>query len=192
MIRPTPSPDCDVTVVVRARDDEERIGHVLTRVAQHLRSLQRSFEILVADEGSGDNTAAVATLLRPSCSEIQILHSDPNEGYRDACACARGRAILLYDARWDAPLAPLGFALERLGDGLDVVSVGGRYLVVRRTRAWRAFDALVEKRDPRQLERRFLRRARSLGLKCEQTHARPSRWRRLRATLLAPLAFQRS
>lgn len=179
-------------MVVRACDDEERVGHVLSRIAQHLRSLERSFELLVADEGSGDNTLAVATLLRPTCAEIEILHAEPEEGYRDACARARGRAILLYDARSEAPLAPLGFALERLSEGLDVVAVDGTFLVLRRTRAWRAFDALVDKRDPRQLERRFLRRARSLGLKCEVTHRRPSRWRKLRATLLAPLAFARS
>src|SRR4051794_38376306 len=64
-----PEPDFDVTVVVRVCDDEERIGHVLKRMAAHLRSLQLHFEILVADEGSGDNTLAVATLLRPTVRE---------------------------------------------------------------------------------------------------------------------------
>jgi hypothetical protein len=57
-----------------------------------------------------------------------------------------------------------------LRDGLDIVALGGRYLVFRRTRAWRAFDALVGRRDPAAVERRFLRRARQLGLACTVTH----------------------
>jgi hypothetical protein len=181
-------PDCDVTVVVRVRDDEERIGHVLRRIAAHLRSMQLKFEILVADEGSGDNTLAVTALLRPSLRELEIMHAEPAAGFHDACQRARGRAIVLYDARTEAPLSALGFALGRLRDGRDVVAVGGRFLVFRRTRAWRAFDALVtRRRRPRVLEKRFLKRARSLGLDCAVTHPKKPplvAWSRLRDTLL--------
>jgi hypothetical protein len=185
-------PDCDVTVVVRVCDDEERIGHVLRRVARHLRSLELTFEILVADEGSGDNTLAVAALLKPTHGELEVMHSTPQAGFRDACERARGRAVVLYDARTDAPLSALGFALERLAAGIDVVAVGGRFLVVRRTRAWRAFDALESRRDPLVLEKKFLRRARSLGLHCTVTHPkRRTPWALLRDTLLRPLATAR-
>ena len=79
-----------------------------------------------------------------------MLHSEPGSGFRDACQRARGRVIVLADARTDAPLGAVGYALGRLRDGLDVVALGGRYLVLRRTRAWRAFDALVGRRDPRR------------------------------------------
>jgi glycosyltransferase involved in cell wall biosynthesis len=185
-----PVPDCDITVVVRTRDDEDHIGHVLRRIARHLRSLQLPFEVLVADEGSGDNTLAVATLLRGSLPELEIVHAEQGHGYFAACQRARGRTVMLYDARTDAPLAPLGFALGRLRDGHDVVAVAGRYLVFRRTRAWKAFDALLGRpRRPSLVERRFLRRARALGLAAEVT--RPRRqpilaWARLRASLLRP------
>jgi hypothetical protein len=191
MQRP-PDPDCDVTVVVRARDDEERIGHALHRIARHLRGLQLSFEILVADEGSGDNSLAVAALLRPSLQELEVMHAEPSHGFFSACQRARGRSIVLCDARFEAPLGPLGFALGKVRDGLDVVAVSGRYLVLRRTRAWRAFDALVARtRSQSLLERRLLRRARGLGLSCTVTH--PKRralipWARLRAALLRPRA----
>jgi MoxR-like ATPase len=56
--------DLDLSFVLRCRDDEERIGHTIQRIAAHLRGLGIRFELLVVDEGSGDNTMAVAALLR--------------------------------------------------------------------------------------------------------------------------------
>jgi hypothetical protein len=175
------TPDCDVTFIVRACDDEERIGHVLRRAAAYLDAHGLTSEIVVADEGSGDNTVAVAVMLRPLIRQLVVLHAAPGLGFHDACQRARGRVVVLADARTEAPLAPLGFALGRLRDGLDVVALGGRYLVFRRTHAWRGFDALkIARRDPRALERRFLRRARHLGLACTVTQRkRKPRWTRL-------------
>ncbi len=176
----TPSPDCEVTFIVRTLDDEERIGYLLGRIARYLSAHELSAEIIVADEGSGDNTVAVAVMLRRRIREIAVLHAPPGAGFRDACQRARGRVIVLADARTDAPLGPVGYALGRLREGLDVVALGGRYLVMRRTRAWRAFDALVGRRDPAAVEARFLRRARQLGLACAVTHrTRRRSWLRL-------------
>jgi hypothetical protein len=187
-----PHPDFDITVVVRACDDEERVGHVVRRIASHLRSLEQRFEILVVDEGSGDNTVAVAALLRSSL-QLDLIHAEPGHGFYRGAERATGRFVLLYDARTDAPLAALGYALARLRGGLDAVAVGGRYLVFHRTRAWRAFDSLVQRRDPSVVERRFLRHLRALGLSVTVTHARrPTAWSRLRDTLLQPRLMLRS
>jgi hypothetical protein len=70
------------------------------------------------------------------------------------------------------------------------VAVNGRYLVLHRTRTLRAHGALVHDRNADELERRFLRRARSLGLSVDVTAQRRPKapWARLRETLLAPLA----
>jgi glycosyltransferase involved in cell wall biosynthesis len=190
------APDLDITAVVRAHEDEERIGLVLARIARHLTSLGCRFEILVADEGSGDNTVAVAVLMRQRHPEVEVLHAPSGRGLTAACERARGRAILLYDARTDAPLAGLGWALERLRAGVDIVAVSGRWLVLRRTRTWRAFDALAGvPRDPRVVERRLLRRARSLGFVAEVTQKPSHRLlgrslAALRDALLAPLAVR--
>lgn len=174
------SPDCDVTFIVRTCDDEERIGHVLGRIARYLAAHELSAEIVVADEGSGDNTVAVAVMLRRTIRQIVVLHAELGDGFRHACQRARGRVIVLADARTDAPLGPVGYALGRLREGLDVVALGGRYLVMRRTRAWRAFDALVGRRDAQAVQTRFLRRARQLGLSCTVTHrTRRRSWLRL-------------
>jgi hypothetical protein len=168
-------PACDVSVVLRVRDDEERIGRIAGRLATHLRELGTEFELLVADEGSGDNTLAVAAMLKRAVPELRVLHCTAGDGVRIACEHARGRAVMVYDVAVEAAPAALSFALERVRNGRDLVVVPGRYFVFRRTRAWRAFDALAQPRHS-LVERRFLRRARALDLDCDVTHVRHGRF----------------
>ena len=101
-----------------ACDDEERIGHVLRRIAA------LSSRASAARPRSSSPTKARATTpwRSPSCSAPRCARSrsctpTPGMGFRDACQRARGRAIVLYDARTDAPLGAVGFALGRLRDG---------------------------------------------------------------------------
>ena len=113
-------------------------------------------------------------MLRRQIREIAVMHADARRRLsrrlsararprHRARGCAHRRA-----ARGDRLCA------RSLARGLDVVALGGRYLVMRRTRAWRAFDALVGRRDPGRREA-FLRRARQLGLDCTVTHRTRSR-----------------
>lgn len=178
--------EVDVSVIVRCRDDEERIGHVISRTTEHLKSLDLTYEILVADEGSGDNTCAVATLLRREHKDLEVLHRDEQSSLVDAAQRARGKTLLLIEARVPVDgLAPLGFVLGRINDDLDLFVMSGRYIVLRRTRTWRAFDALHQ-RDWPAVERRLVERATELGLRHSTAELRSQR-RRLRDLLRLPL-----
>ena len=185
-------PDLDVTAIVICRDDEERVGHTVRRLASHLRSLGLRSEILVFDEHSGDNTLAVLSLLRREIPEMTVTAgATPGRGFQQGAQRAHGRALLLLDARCDSPLSALGFALARVDAGMDGMAVNGRYLVLHRTRSHRAFDALVHRRDTTELHHRVLRRARGLGLRVNLAARRrePARpLARLRDALLLPLA----
>lgn len=189
--------DVDLTAVVVCRDDDEVCGHTIRRISAHARSLGLRAEILAVDEGSADNTVPLLQLLRRELPELEVVTgAAPGRGFVRGAALARGRALLLVDARSDAPLAALGFALERLAQKRDAVLVGGRYLVLHRTRTLRAHSALTHRRDPRELERRLSRRARALGLAVDVAAA-PRRgpfavFRRLRQAILAPLAGSRA
>lgn len=183
--------DVDVTAVVACRDDEESCGHTVRRVAEHLRALGLRAEVIAVDEGSADNTLPLLALLSRSIPELQVIAgADPGRGFVRGAELARGRALLLIDASSEAPLSALGFALERIAAQRDAVAVGGRYLVLHRTRTLRAHDALLHRRDAAELERRFLRRARGLGLAVDLAAPRrkPTTWARLREALLAPIA----
>jgi hypothetical protein len=183
--------EVDISVLLVCRDDDEQVGHAVRRVADHLRALALRSEILVVDEGSADNTLPLLSLLHRSIPELRVVAgADPGRGFVRGAELARGRSLLLLDARSSAPLSALGFALERLAAGNDAVAIGGRYLVLRRTRTMRAHSSLTHHRDAAELERRFLRRARHLGLAVDVAIAarRLTPWQRLRETLLAPLA----
>jgi hypothetical protein len=185
------APDPDLTAIVVCRDDEERVGHVVRRVAGHVESLGLHAEILAVDEDSSDNTLALLALLRHQIPSLRVIPGvAAGRGFVKGVRQARGQALLLIDARCEAPLSALGFALNRLAQGWDGIAVGGRYLVLRRTRILDTLDALVHRRDAVDIQRRFLRRARALALKVELAAARPrsSTWRRLRDTVLLPLA----
>lgn len=184
--------DLDVTAIVACRDDEDQIGHMVRRLALHLRQLGLAAEIIAVDEGSADNTLALLALLKREIPELTVVAGAASgRAYVRGIALARGRAVLLIDARSESPLSALGHALERLARGQDVVAIASRFLILHRTRTLRAHDALVHRRDAADLERRFLRRAASLRLVvgvAAPHHRRPSPWERLRTTLLSPLA----
>ena len=190
--------EVEFSAVVVCRDDEERAGHMLRRLAAHLRSLGLHFEILAVDEASTDNTLSLLSLLRRDLPELRVVAGvQPGRGYARGLRLAHGQAVLLVDARCEAPWSALGFALNRVGSGevpgeagYDALAVSGRYLVVRRTRTLAAADALGHHRDALDLERRFMRRARALGLRVDvaASRARPGAWARLRQSILLPLA----
>ena len=184
----------DVSVVVACRDDEERIGHLLRKVAAHLGALGVRHEILVVDEGSSDDTLPLLALVQHGLPDVEIVAgAERGHGLERGAQRARGRALVLLDARSEPPLSAISWALARVDAGADVVPLAGRCLVVRRARCWRAFDALVHHRDPSGVERRFLRRARSLDLAVSlpprRSVAPVSLWQRLRQRVLSPLAI---
>ncbi len=145
---------------------------MILRIASHLRSMQVGFELLVVDEGSGDNTLAILALLRGQHPELEILHAGAGQGLRVGAERARGRVVVVSDLQNEAPMAMLGFALGRLERGADVVSLDGRFIVFRRTRALRAIDALATHHRSIEPDRRFARRAKSLGLGVAILHPR--------------------
>lgn len=164
-------PDLDVSVVIPFSDDEDRVGRLSRRIAEHLRALDLKFEILAVDEGSGDNSTAVLALLRTRLPELALMQAArPSQGFASGAAVARGSVLWLIDAvREDVPVAPFWWAYMRLrSDVADAVLMEGRYVVCRRTRVWRVLDAIRGRAGT--FERRFLRRAAALRLRVQTPH----------------------
>jgi hypothetical protein len=179
----TPKPDCDVSVIIPFTDAEDRVGAASRRVADHLRALGLSFEVLAVDEDSGDNSVPLLALMRTTVPELRLLAAAPREGFAAGGRVARGRALWLIDVEHaDAPLGSFTWAYGRVRDGAaDAVVVPSRWLVCRRTRVWRAIEAVRGRGAVH--ERRFVRRARLGRLRIETSPvAAPRRaWTRLLA-----------
>lgn len=163
----------DVSVVIPFSDDEERVGRAARRVVDHLVNLGLSFELLLVDEDSGDNSVALLSLLRAHVPELRIVASPgPGFGFETGARVARGRTLWLLDLdAAGAPLGGFGWAHARVvGNAADVVHVEGRFLVGRRMRLAPVLHGL--RGTGPAFERRVLRRARAHHLRVE-TPPRP-------------------
>lgn len=95
----------DLSVVIPAYNETERLPSMLTTTVAHLSTKKtRSFEILIVDDGSSDDTTGKALELAhqyPKC-DIRVATLEKNLGkggaVRHAMLHSRGRRLLMVDA----------------------------------------------------------------------------------------------
>jgi dolichyl-phosphate beta-glucosyltransferase len=116
----------DLSVVIPAFNEAGRLPRTLDRVRAFLRAWGGSHEVLVADDGSTDQTAEKAR-----DAGATVLRADHNRGkghaVRRGMLAARGRRRLMTDADLSTPIEELPRFLLRMDDGYDVV-IGSRAL----------------------------------------------------------------
>jgi hypothetical protein len=158
-----PTEDIEISVVVAVGSDEEHVGHQIRSVASHLRRLGKSFEIVVVNDGSGDNSLSIATLLTSSIPELRVLSRNvAGRAFLRGTSEARGAVVVLLSAGRTVSFAPLGWALSRLRAGREAVILRGRYIVARRLMT---LPVIVRASGPGLLfEPIFERRAQELGI----------------------------
>ena len=118
--------DPDLSVVIPAFNEVARLPRTLERVTAFLREGSRSYEVLVADDGSTDETAQKAR-----AAGATVLRDDHNRGkghaVRRGMLAARGQRRLMTDADLSTPIEELPRFLARMDEGFDVV-IGSRAL----------------------------------------------------------------
>jgi hypothetical protein len=153
----------ELSVVIAVGDQEDSIGHLIRNVASHLSRLGRSFEILIVNAGSGDNSLSIASVLASTAPEIEVLARDSRgRAFLRGTSEARGNVVVLIDASKPVSLAPLAWALSRIATGRDAVVLRGRYIVARRLAV---LPVVVRAAGPGVLfEAVFEQRAQELGI----------------------------
>lgn len=125
--RSTPVDDPEVSIVIPAYNEEERIVPTVGAIAAHVASAVPSFELLVADDGSSDGTRARLEAL--GLVNLHVVASEVNVGKGDAVRrgmlAARGRHVLFADADQSTPIEQLDRLLAVASEGFDVV-IGSR------------------------------------------------------------------
>ena len=74
-------PDSGLSLVIPAYGEAAVIGRALHEAIDALQSLEIDYEILVIDDGSNDDTAAVAEQIAAHAPEVQVIRHSENRGY---------------------------------------------------------------------------------------------------------------
>jgi glycosyltransferase involved in cell wall biosynthesis len=97
VVRATTNDVPDLSIVIPCYNEEAILWSAVTELHEGLRAWGRSFEILVSENGSKDDTRAIAAKLSRTHPEVRALQSDePNYGkaLRRGIEAARGRYVL--------------------------------------------------------------------------------------------------
>ena len=146
----------DLSIVIPAYNEEQRLERTVRDAVAYFRADGRAFELIVVDDGSRDDTSALARRLSDELPEVQLIRLAANHGkgyaVRTGVVNARGHKVLFADADGATPFAEI----ERLDAALEQgaeVAVGSRALEARGVRVQaklyrriigRTFHALVE------------------------------------------------
>jgi dolichyl-phosphate beta-glucosyltransferase len=118
-----------LSVIVPAYQEAERIGPSLAAVLRYLRGQPWSFELIVVDDGSRDATAAVVREHIAGEPEARLIGYQPNQGkgyaVRTGVLASLGDKVVFLDADLSTPPDEIPAALDALAAGADLV-IGSR------------------------------------------------------------------
>ncbi len=108
----------DLSIVIPAYNESLRLGPTLRRVVDYLCQRGVSYEVLVVDDGSADDTSEVARQFEPE--GVRVLRQEVNRGkgavIKVGVLASRGRRVLLVDADLSTPIEDLEKLEPRLGE----------------------------------------------------------------------------
>lgn len=123
------SSQCEISVVIPAYNEEDRLPKTLLSIVEYLKENYSSYEVLVVNDGSSDGTSDVVNKISSLAKEVVLLEYDKNmgKGYavRYGMMKARGRLILMNDADGASPISELARLHIAIDNGAHIV-IGSR------------------------------------------------------------------
>ncbi len=144
-----------LSVVIPAFNEELRISDTLSQIVAYLTAQDYGWEVVVADDGSQDQTAQLVdqvNLEHPNVTCLRLPHRGKGWAVKNGMLAAQGEYRLLCDADLSVPFAQVERLLPPLGPGFDIV-LGSREAPgaerfgepVRRHLMGRVFNLLVSR-----------------------------------------------
>ncbi|MEW6356891.1 MAG: dolichyl-phosphate beta-glucosyltransferase [Planctomycetota bacterium] len=119
-----------ISVVIPAYNEASRIKDSLGRIASYFERQAVSYEVIVVDDGSTDDTAAVVRSMAKRIEHLRLLTSNTNRGkghaVRHGIAAARGDYVLMSDADLSTPIEEVEKLMRALKVGGYDVAIGSR------------------------------------------------------------------
>jgi glycosyltransferase involved in cell wall biosynthesis len=117
-----------LSVVVPAYNEERRLPDTLAQILAYLERQPYRFELIVADDGSADRTAALVEALaapRPNVRLLRLDHRGKGFAVRAGALAARGEYVLLCDADLATPIEDWEKIYRKFVEGC-AVAIGSR------------------------------------------------------------------
>ena len=117
-----------LSVIIPAFNESERIVSTLNETVAYLNAQTYSWEILVVDDGSADDTAGLVSRAAQNTDGIRLLrreHFGKGWAVRAGMLEARGRYRFMCDADLAMPIEWLDRFMEKMDAGVDIV-IGSR------------------------------------------------------------------
>jgi len=124
----------DISIVIPAFDEAERIGSSLERICRYLKNDGINGEIVVVDDGSSDGTANAAEGVFSTHPEVdaKVIRYEPNRGkgyaVRIGMRSVRADIALFTDADLSTPIEEMAKIVEPIRNGSVDVAFGSRAL----------------------------------------------------------------
>ena len=119
------------SLVIPAYNESSRIRPTLDEILRYTRKQKWDAEILVVDDGSRDDTAAIVREYARAHPQIQLVQNPGNRGkgysVRNGMLHARGDICLFTDADLSSPIAEAEKLFDAIRQGADI-AIGSRWL----------------------------------------------------------------
>jgi glycosyltransferase involved in cell wall biosynthesis len=120
-----------LSIVIPAYNESARIEHALDRVLSCVAERGWDAEVLVIDDGSKDDTAAIVQRWMPQHPRLHLVQNPGNKGkgysVRNGLLQAAGDIVMFTDADLSSPMEEAERLLDAIADGADV-AIGSRWL----------------------------------------------------------------
>jgi dolichyl-phosphate beta-glucosyltransferase len=120
-----------LSIIVPAYNEEQRLPATLVRMRAYLDGRHEPYEVLIADDGSTDNTLAMSRTIAEGWPQLQVLALERNTGkgaaVRVGMLSARGEHRVFSDADLSTPIEEVEELRARL-HGKCAVAIASRAL----------------------------------------------------------------
>lgn len=127
-LKPTPRSEVKLSIVIPAYNEKARLPRTVLETLRYCATQKLDFELIIADDGSSDETLALSRLFEKNDARIRALacpHMGKGSAVRLGMLNARGQFVLFMDADGATPLHEIATLAAALEAGNDV-AVGSR------------------------------------------------------------------
>jgi dolichyl-phosphate beta-glucosyltransferase len=123
-----PRGEIELSIVIPAYNEQERLPRTVLKTIRWCAARSLNFELIIVDDGSRDNTLAIARLFEESNTRVRTLacpHMGKGAAVRTGILDAKGQFVLFMDADAATPLDEIPKLLTAIEAGNDL-AIGSR------------------------------------------------------------------